>query len=151
MTNETDLAALHRLVNTYARSVDVRDENTFSSLFAPHAVIEGPGGRIATPEAIRNTPASLRIFTKTLHTIFNTIFNVNGDRASGTVYCAAHHLTPIAEGGYNDLVMYLVYNDDYVRSEGCWVFDRRRVDIEFTENRPVENLGAMPTMNLRFE
>ncbi len=151
MTNhEADHIALRHLVTAYARAVDTYDGPSFARLFAPQAVIEGTGVRIATPEALAGVPDALRVFTKTFHAIYNTLFRVDGDRATGVVYCAAHHLTPMSADKHDDLVMYLIYNDDYVRNGQAWLFQKRKVDIEFTENRMVENLGKLPKMQLKF-
>jgi hypothetical protein len=150
MTNrQADTVALRDLVTTYARTVDTRDGAGFARLFAAQAVIEGTGVRIAG-EGLAGVPDALRVYTKTFHAIYNTLARVEGDRATGVVYCAAHHLSPLSDGKYDDLVMYLIYNDDYVRSGDTWLFQRRQVDIEFTENRTVENLATLPKMKLKF-
>jgi hypothetical protein len=143
----SDEAALRRLINSYARCCDTRDNAGFGALYAPGAVIEGPGFRNDTPEGISGTPAGLgQMFVKTYHTILNNIFDINGDKATGVVYSMAHHLTPIHDGNYNDLVMYITYHDKYVRKGDGWLFEYRRVDMEFTENRLVSNIGAMPKL-----
>jgi len=150
MANDKDVArladesALRRLIMRYAQGCDHRDGAGFASLFAPSAVLEGAGFRFATPQEIRGVPQQLTVFKKTYHTILNYVVDVNGDRATGEAYSMAHHLTPLADGKYNDLVMYITYRDRYVRGSGGWQFEHRGVEMEFTENRVVENIGSMP-------
>jgi hypothetical protein len=137
-------AELRRIINGYARCCDMRDGDGFAKLYAPGAVLEGPGFKNTTAEQIRAVPGSLSVFKKTYHTLLNTMFDINGDRASGVIYSMAHHLTPLSDGQYNDLVMYITYYDRYVRGPTGWRFENRRVEMEFTENRTVDNLGTMP-------
>jgi hypothetical protein len=139
-----DESALRRLVMSYAQACDQRDGAKFGSLFSPAAALEGPGFRFASPAQIRSVTDQLKAFEKTYHTILNCVVEISGDRASGEVYSMAHHLTPLEAGKYNDLVMYITYRDSYERSGSGWQFGLRRVVIEFTENRVVENLGSMP-------
>jgi hypothetical protein len=139
-----DEGALRRLIMRYAQSCDQRDGVSFAALYAPGAVLEGEGFRFAGSEEIGTVPQQLNVFKKTYHTLLNFLVEVNGDRATGEAYSAAHHLTPLSEGKYNDLVMYITYRDRYVRGAGGWLFEYRRPVIEFTENRIVEDMGAMP-------
>src|SRR5262245_64134860 len=95
-----DERALHALVLRYATSCDNRDSDAFARLFAPHAVLEGPGFRFASPEQIRAVPPQLARFHKTYHTVLNFVVSVDGDGARGETYSMAHHLTPRADGRY---------------------------------------------------
>ena len=141
-----DERALHGLVLRYAASCDHRDGDAFAKLFAPHAVLEGPGFRFASPEQIQAVPQQLGRFHKTYHTVLNSVASVDGDSAHGESYSMAHHLTPRADGRYDDLVMYITYRDRYVRLNGTWQFEQRVVVMEFTETRTVENVGTMPKL-----
>ena len=141
-----DERALQRLIMQYAQGCDQRDAVKFAALFSPGAVLEGPGFRFARPEQIRSVPSQLSTFKKTYHTLLNYIFDVNGERATGEVYSMAHHLTPLDDGKFNDLVMYITYRDRYLRAGAGWQFESRQVVMEFTENRIVENIGAMPKL-----
>jgi SnoaL-like domain len=128
----------------YARNCDRRDESGFGGLFAEQAVLEGENFRFATPAEIRNVPNLLRRYAKTYHTLLNYSVDVSGDQADGEAYSMAHHLTARADGKYDDLVMYITYRDRYVRRGADWLFEHRRVLMEFTEQRIVDNVGSMP-------
>ena len=141
-----DERALHRLVLRYATSCDNRDGDAFAALFAPDAVLEGPGFRFASPERIHEVPRHLARFHKTYHTVLNFVASVAGDGAHGETYSMAHHLTPRADGRYDDLVMYITYRDRYARLNGEWQFEQRTVVMEFTETRIVDNVGTMPKL-----
>lgn len=145
-----DESALRRLVMRYAQACDQRDGAAFAALYTPDAVLEGAGFRFAGSEEIGAVPKQLGVFKKTYHTLLNYLVEVNGDRAVGEAYSMAHHLTPLPEGKYNDLVMYITYHDRYVRGGGGWQFEHRRVVMEFTENRVVETIGTVPKYQ-RFE
>jgi hypothetical protein len=140
-----DDAAVRRVGLLYARCCDNRDGQGFAALFGPNAVLEGGGGGIPdfhndTPEKIAAVPGSLNAFAKTYHTIYNTIIDIQGERATGEIYSCAHHLTPRADGKYDDFVMYITYHDRYARSSAGWRFAHRRVVIEFTERRVMDHV-----------
>jgi SnoaL-like domain len=139
-----DERALRRLVMRYAQACDRRDGAGFAALFAAGATLHGPGFSFAGAAAIGEVPSHLNRFKKTYHTLLNYTVDVNGDRAEGEAYSMAHHLTPLAEGEYTDLVMYITYRDRYVRSAGEWLFDAREVVMEFTERRIVQNPDTLP-------
>ena len=146
MAQIADEAALRRLIMKYARCCDTRDGKGFAALYTPDAVLEGPGFRNDTQAGIAAVPESLNVFFKTYHTLMNTLFEISGDGATGVIYSMAHHLTPLSDGAYNDLVMHITYHDQYARVGGEWKFKRRRVDMAFTENRTVKNIGKMPEL-----
>jgi hypothetical protein len=140
MPDPVDESALRRLITRYALACDRRDGALLASVFATDAVLHGPGFRFATPAEIANVPESLKRFEKTYHTLLNVLVQVNDDRGTGEVYSMAHHLTPLGNAKYQDLVMYITYRDRYVRGGGQhgWQIENREVVIEFTEDRVVE-------------
>jgi hypothetical protein len=81
----------------------------------------------------------LRRYDATFHMLGQSTYDVDveHDSATGEVYCMAHHMTRTADGG-TDFVMFIRYNDDYVRSaDGAWRIGLRRVLVDWTETRPV--------------
>jgi len=144
-TKADDENEIRKLGLSYARCCDRRDGAGFAALFGPNAVLEGGGGGIPdfrndTPEKIAAVPPSLNAFAKTYHTIYNTNIDIQGARAVGETYSCAHHLTPRADGKYDNFVMYITYHDQYVRSSAGWRFSNRRVAIEFTERRVMDHV-----------
>jgi hypothetical protein len=143
-TSLQDERALEHLTLRYARACDRRDGPGLASVFAPGAVLRGPGFKFSTPAELANVPQSLQQFEKTYHTLLNYMVEVDGDHATGEAYSMAHHLTPLGTGKYNDLVMYITYRDRYVRGAAGWRILEREVVIEFTEHRSVEKMDSIP-------
>ena len=141
-----DETALKALVSSYARCCDLQDSKGFAALYTADGILEGEGFRSDSQDMMESIPRALDRFVKTYHTLLNTMFDVQGDQATGVIYSMAHHLTPLSGGKYNDLVMYITYHDRYIRTGEAWKFQHRRVAMEFTENRTVENLDTMPTL-----
>jgi ketosteroid isomerase-like protein len=137
-----DLLALRALVDRYASAVDARDADAFAALFTPDAalaVYEEDGGEAVVEyrgtAALREVMDLLRHFSTTFHLMANHLCAVDGDAASGEVYCMAHHLIA-SEDGETDLVMYIRYRDAYERTPAGWRFARRDVMRQWTEERP---------------
>ncbi|HVG99842.1 MAG TPA: nuclear transport factor 2 family protein [Miltoncostaeaceae bacterium] len=137
-----DLLALRGLVDRYAGAVDGRDTDAFAALFTPDAVLavyeEGGGEAVVEyrgTAALREVMDLLRHFTTTFHLMANHLCAVDGDAATGEVYCMAHHIVP-GDEGETDLVMYIRYRDAYERTGEGWRFARRDVMRQWTEERP---------------
>jgi hypothetical protein len=143
--------ALRSLAARYAAGVDRRQLDLFLSAFHPGATLAvhrpqaGPDdqprlmhghaeiGRVV--ELIARYPA-------TFHLLGQGRYEVHGDRASGEVYCVAHHYLPSAQGDSNH-VMYIRYEDEYRRDRGGpWKIERRDVRPDWTETR---QMGQAPS------
>ena len=70
-----------------------------------------------------------------MHLVANHTCAVSGATARGTTYCLAHHLRPV-DGGFENLMMVIRYDDGYVHAGDAWRFDSRDVQILWTECRP---------------
>ena len=86
-------------------------------------------------------PELIRVYAKTFHFVGNSAYDIADGRATGEVYCLAHHLTPDRHGGTN-YVMYIRYQDRYHPGpDGVWKIADRRVLIDWTEVRPANTAG----------
>ena len=140
-----DVDDLRGLAATYARAVDRRDGSLLASVFAVDAVLEvydpataaePTGVRRGHPELAAIADAIAR-FDRTFHLVGQSHYEVDGDVATGEVYCAAHHLSRSAEGD-TDMVMFIRYDDRYARgADGRWCIARRRVLVDWRETRSV--------------
>jgi len=138
----TDQLALRALGERYAAGVDRRDRELFLSAFHADGVLVLLDRADPTQvTATRRGHGELGVVTeliahydKTFHLIGNARFDVDGDRATGEVYCLAHHLTPDRHGG-TDYVMMIRYQDVYSRRDGHWGIDERRLITDWTETR----------------
>ena len=86
-------------------------------------------------DVLRIPSEQLARYKKTLHSVTTQRISLAGDRATGEVYCIAHHIyEDFHQNGrfpfdlsHNFMIR---YNDDYARNDGRWVFTRRRVVTE---------------------
>ena len=127
---------LRQLVDGYAVAADERDAEAFRSLFADDAVLVVVGedgaerSRYEGADAIAAVPGRLARYERTLHLVSTHRASVDGDTATGTAYCEAHHRDA---GG--DRVLYLRYDDGYVRRDGRWRIADRVVRTLWSEQR----------------
>ncbi len=133
-----DEVAINKLVLTYARGADRRDGALFASAFTEDGVLDYNGRQSTGPSQLSKIPSALNTYTKTYHTVFNTLIEVDGDTAKGEVYSASHHLRPVESTIHSDRVMYITYRDDYVRTPAGWRIKRREVNVEFVEFKTVQ-------------
>ncbi len=142
------LAALYDLSVRYAAAVDVRDGDGFARLFEPDGELVVPDypndlRPVVTrsgPVALRRVPEGLRPYYLTFHQVSNPQFRIEGDEATGTVQCVAHHLSgPPPEAV--DTVWFIRYEDTYRRRDRTWRFRRRALHLQWVEHHPVSRLG----------
>ena len=144
MTQVDDLVLLRQLVDRYADAVDRRDIDGFSALFGDGGTLTLPALGPGEPSTLsgHSLPAALEplaVYDRTFHHVGAAVFDLDGDRATGTVQCSAHHYERTHNGPI-DLVMYIVYRDEYRRSGTAWKFARRVVDVRWTEAHPAHRV-----------
>jgi hypothetical protein len=80
-----------------------------------------------------------RSFIRTCHFLGQTRYMLDGDEASGTVYCQASHLLADGEDEIS-YVMNIRYEDRYGRTpEEGWRLAQRTAWIDWTERRPASS------------
>ncbi len=78
-------------------------------------------------------PALITRYARTFHLVGNHLYDIQGDEATGEVYCSAHHLTS-GPNGDTDYVMLIRYQDRYRRDpEGQWLISDRGVVVDWNE------------------
>jgi hypothetical protein len=141
---------LFELSRRYAAAVDRRDVDAFLSVFAPDGRMSLCTGRdpdevvrvITGHEELAAVPARLRRYDRTFHFVGQAGYEVDGERASGEIYCIAHHLT-VGPSGAENKVMYIRYLDEYIAGPpGGWRIDHRRVQVDWTEVRAADPPGT---------
>jgi hypothetical protein len=138
-----DRLALRELVEAYAHCADRRDAKGQMSLFTTdtHFVVymdakaPKPSQELHSREALAPVFADLNQYAATMHFVGqNTIFTLNGGRATGEAYCIAHHLT--VDGEKRRLIVaYLRYLDTFARIDGTWLFAERLLYVDWLEER----------------
>lgn len=140
-----DRLAIQDLVARYAHAADRRDVDALVALFSADAELvrppallrKGDAAALQGREAIADSiVTALKPLHATYHLIGQQTADVDGDTASGEVYCMAHHIY-LRGDEYRDNTMAVRYLDDYERGPAGWVFTRREPVVVFSEDRPV--------------
>ena len=144
MSETDDLVLLRRLSDTYADAVDRRDAGALARLFGQDGRLILPAlgasdGATLTGDQVRAALDPLAVYDRTFHHVGAAVFDVEGDRAAGRVQCSAHHYERTHNGPI-DLVMFIVYDDEYRREGADWRFERRLVDVRWTEAHPANRV-----------
>jgi SnoaL-like domain len=140
-----DEEQLRDVAARYARGVDTRDAALFASAFHPNGVLElyraaspdEPAARIEGHEALGRVVENVARYDKTFHFLGQQSFEINEDRATGEVYCMAHHLT-IAGDEASNWVMYIRYHDEYIKVGSRWAIANRKVHTDWTSVLPAQ-------------
>jgi hypothetical protein len=130
-----DHVELRRLAESYAIAVDHGDADGLRALFVPGgALLVYSGDSDAPRHTITDAgfgalvdqlrEANLRTF----HIVGNVVADVDGDRASGTVYCLASHIRERDGAEQMDTVP-VRYTDVYERTSSGWRFAVRRATL----------------------
>jgi len=94
-----------------------------------------PSQEVHSRDELASVFAILNQFDATTHFIGqSTIFTLTGDRATGEVYCIAHHVTLDVEKR-RLWVVSIRYLDTYVKVDGTWLFAERLLYVDWMEER----------------
>lgn len=134
----SDLDALRRTAERYARGADRRDKALWREVLADDVEITGPGFAISGLEANLGSIDHLaQAFTVTRHIVHDMDVRVDGDSAEGeTRSTAEHHLT--TPEGDMLLVWAIRYQDQWRRIGDSWKFTRRALIVDWEELRPLK-------------
>jgi SnoaL-like domain len=141
-----DRLAIRELIDAYAHCADRREADGQKALFTAdtHFVVYMNGFGSDATEDLRGreslTPVfeALRQYEVTMHFNGQSTVRLDDERATGEVYCIAHHVFS-ADGGRKIMLAYLRYLDTYVKQTGAWLFGERNLYLEFSDTR---SLGA---------
>jgi hypothetical protein len=144
---DSDLVHLRALVDSYAVALDTLDAARLASLWVDDGELivreEGPTkprtARLAFPGAAELVIKRLQRYERTLHHVTTHVVTVNGDTATGTTYCQAHHVLRGRSDGPLDKVLSIRYQDVFQRGDE-WRFLRREINVLLRASRSVESL-----------
>ena len=131
-----DEARLRDTALRYARMMDRMSFDDLPTVFAEDGVLSGPGYEMTGHDQLRAGLQSLDQFDATLHGVLNTYFEIDGDRATGEVYCVANHVHRV-DGIPFKLDMGIRYEDEYTRQGGIWVIQRRTFHMVWETDTPM--------------
>ncbi|MGH9018812.1 MAG: nuclear transport factor 2 family protein [Acidimicrobiales bacterium] len=142
-----DRVALRHLVDSYAQLVDAGDAAAAAALFAEDGQLVSRlhAGGDATPFVRRGRPeitgaltAGLERYEVTTHVVGGQVVDLDGDTATGTTVCLAHHVYATA-GTRRLLVMAVRYTDGFTRQPGGWRFSERQLHLDWRQDRALED------------
>lgn len=131
-----DEAQLRDLAYRYARMMDRMAFDWLPRVFAADGVLAGPGYTMTGHDELRAGLQALDQFQATLHGVLNTYFEIDGDDATGEVYCVANHVHTV-EGIPFKLDMGIRYEDTYRREAEGWVIALRKFHLIWETDTPM--------------
>jgi len=132
-----DHIAIQRLMYRYARCADRKDYAGFAEVFCADAVFDFSGRMVTSLAAIQDMMLALEKYTSTLHQVHNTLYEVEGDIATGETYCLASHLFK-EQGDTLKIDMGIIYEDRLRRCVGDWRIERRKFRLLWSQTTPVD-------------
>jgi hypothetical protein len=141
-----DRLAIRELVDAYSHCADRRDAKGQMSLFTrdTHFVVymdaksDKASIEVNRREDLAAIFADLNRYEATTHFNGQNTVVLNGDLATGELYCIAHHVT-LSGGKRSIFVASLRYYDTFANVDGNWLFAERKILVDWTDTRP---LGA---------
>jgi ketosteroid isomerase-like protein len=141
-----DIVALEQLAYRYGDAIDACDLDRFLAVFTPdarlriyHPDADEPFAEMSGHEELQIVPGRMRdMFAQTMHSMTNHLVDLDGDRATGTVLCAARHLTIDRENSMNVMIRYA---DRYERNDGAWKIADRQIRFLWSEQHAAIDSG----------
>jgi len=148
VNRSSDAIELRTLVDSYAIALDELDAKGLALLWIDDGTVvvreEGPSSvpsaQFGFPVAARAIIKHLQSYSRTTHHVTTHRSSVDGDQATGTTYCLAHHIFLGPHEQALDKILSIRYEDHFHR-EDAWRFSRREINVLFREIRPVVNLS----------
>ena len=135
-----DRIALTDLVMRYCRGIDRRDFALVRSLYHDDAIDDHGAMFCGGPDDfVRWLPDMMAQWEATIHSISNSLFAIDGDRAEGEHYAMAFHRSPAPDA--RELIIWGRYLDHYERRAGDWKFLKRQLVFDHGTIRPVDADG----------
>ncbi len=132
-----DHVEIQRLMYRYARCADQKDYAGFAAVFCEDAQFDYLGTLVTPRCAIQQMMHALDAYERTLHQVHNTLYEVDGDSASGETYCTASHLRREGER-MTKLDMGVCYRDSLRRTHEGWRIAHRVFDLLWTRTTAVD-------------
>ncbi len=127
-----DREQILELLTAYGATLDRHDFAAFGQLFALDAEYAGgPGaptrGRAAIQAQLEKTITSnpSNLPAPNHHLFFNPSIRVDGDRA--TAHSLGAYVAPDAQRKTTQMVFFVAYDDQLLRRDGRWLFQRRAI------------------------
>jgi hypothetical protein len=139
-----DRLAIRELVDAYAFCADRRDAAGQMSLFSEDtdfvvcmdSANSSPTQRLRGRAALEPVFDELNTYEATMHFNGQSTIVLDGNHASGVTYCLVHHVK--VDGSARSLMIAAIrYLDTFVKHDGTWLFNQRKLMVDWTETRPL--------------
>jgi uncharacterized protein (TIGR02246 family) len=131
----SDLPEVRALVDAYAQRVDCFDPAGAADLFTEDGTLtvvrDSGASTLSGRDEIETALEALGRYECLMHVISSHTAQLTGDTGSGLTRCIAHHFS---DSG-TDTVMFIRYEETYLRVEGRWLFRERVLHVELEEKR----------------
>ena len=127
--------ALRELVDTFSNLADVKDAQAQTFLFTEDAMVETfrEGASVSRLEGRQQIGEAFGRFLSNFKTVYHMngqhTVTINGDTATGTLYC----LTTLITADQMKTTIGVKYNDEYVLVDGKWLISKRTSYFEWQE------------------
>lgn len=130
-----DHMQIQKLLATYCRAIDRSDTELLKTVYWPdaieeHGVFNGKAWDFA--DFIGPMLKALRL---TMHSISNTLIELQGDTAAVETYVTAYHLADNPDGTQTDLIVGGRYLDRFERRGGEWRIAKRLFVHDWNQNQ----------------
>jgi ketosteroid isomerase-like protein len=132
-----DHIAIQRLMYRYAQCADSKDYAGLADVFCEDAAFDFSGRVVRPRSAIQEMMHALDKYTCTLHQVHNTLYEVDGDTASGETYCIASHLFE-DQGHTVKIDMGITYQDRLQRTSVGWRIAHRKFNLLWSQTAPID-------------
>lgn len=138
-----DEREIRNLVDQFSNLADEKKPAEQMELFTPDAeVIINMGENSNTMDYAQTEEAFARVLTNTdrlYHMNGQVSIEVNGDTATGVVYCRVVLIDENEDGILMETDEGVIYHDEYVKQDGKWLIARRSSDFIYQDIKPLSN------------
>jgi hypothetical protein len=137
-----DRIAIRELIDAYTYCADTRNADGQIAIFTEDTNFEVymdekipmPTQVVTGRKNLRPVFDDLNQYLSTMHFNGQSTVKIDGDKATGTTYCRAHHLK-VLDGVQKLMIAGIRYYDTIVKQDGVWLFSERKLKVCWIENR----------------
>ena len=138
-----EIEQIEQTINNYATYADSREAEKQQALFTENAEItvyspDSEPQTIQGADSLLQGFKALEQYPHTFHLIGQKSINIiDSSNATAYVYTVAHHVIDNQDGSKSLMIMYIRYQDNLIKDNDNWLFEKRILHIDFIENRPL--------------
>ena len=144
-----DRIAIREIIDAYTFCADTRDIQGHMALFTEDTNFEvymdeqnpTPTQVVTGRENLYPVFNDLNQYFSTMHFNGQSTVRLDGDRATGTTYCRAYHLS-VKDGTQKLMIAGIRYYDILVKQGGTWLFAERKLKVCWLENGNITQAGS---------